>query len=406
MAEPLDFALAAAALFTMAIALGAVPPRRGTPSAQMTQVMGFLLLGVIATLIWLRLGSVDVALAEAGLGGGLLGAVLVCCAVGARKHTPNPEPNVSPQANADAQVGEETQASADAPPSGKAPSRQKTRPRTALWRSALAWICGAVLVVVLAAVWLRVDQRLPTWSAPVQQQLPETGVEHGVTAVLLAFRAYDTLLESAVLMLAGLAVLALDPSRKHHRARRRTTSLPDNAASPRISSVWWAGRLIAPVLLLVALWLLFAGSSDSGGAFQSGAVLTAMLILLHATGTPLGKLTRWLPGLMVTGVAAFLLAALLGPLSSAAWFSLQPEWSFAVILTVEVLLTVGIAAALYTIFLQLGLPSPEPTPEAEAETSADTGASTDAYLQRSQHPERPRQTEQPQQAPSEPGGAQ
>ncbi len=38
-----------------------------------------------------------------------------------------------------------------------------------------------------------------------------SGVEHPVTAVLLNFRGYDTLLEIAVLLLALLVMLAVSP---------------------------------------------------------------------------------------------------------------------------------------------------------------------------------------------------
>lgn len=320
MAEALDWVLAASTLVALSVVLIPLRRRSGHHSAQrggatdqkMVQVMGFLLLGVLATLIWLRLGSVDVALAEAALGGGLLGAVLVCCAVGSRH-------------------------------SGGTSPRTRVRAGT----TALAWICGTTLVLVLSAVWLRVDQTLPQWSSPVQERMPETGVEHGITAVLLTFRAYDTLLESAVLMMAGLAALTLKPASAPSRRTPATLN--------------WMVRAAAPVLLLVALWLLFAGSTDSGGAFQSGAVLAAMLVLLHTGGVRLGVLDRWLPLLMVTGVAGFLCAAAAEPLLGGTWLSWDPAWAFAAILGVEVLLTAGIAAALYAIYLSLGLALPSST---------------------------------------------
>lgn len=317
-AHAVDWALAVAALVTAVLALGGFTGSRcsaRTTAPRMTQVAGFLMLGVVATLIWLRLGSVDVALAEAGLGGGILGAVLVCCAVGHRRHS-------------------------------------DTEDTGSRWVTVLAWLCGTVLVVVLSAVWLRVEESLPAWTRPVQDEMADTGVDHGITAVLLAFRAYDTLLESAVLMLAGLAVLAVRPV--------RPGDLHDEAAPQVNATLGRAVRIIAPVLVLAGLWLLFAGSSDSGGAFQSGAVLAAVLILLHIGGVAMHRVQRALPALMVIGVAAFLVAAVLGPLGGAAWLAVDPSWSFAVILGVEILLTVGIAAALYAIFAALGLPAGRP----------------------------------------------
>ena len=69
----IDLALGAAVLVTAATAL--IPRHRSI------QAMSFLGLGVIMSLVWLRLGSVDVALAEAALGSGLLSAVLVWLAL-------------------------------------------------------------------------------------------------------------------------------------------------------------------------------------------------------------------------------------------------------------------------------------------------------------------------------------
>src|SRR5699024_7644707 len=221
----------------------------------------------VVTLIWLRLGSADIALAEAGLGGGLLGAVLVLLAA--------------------------------APRDAQGPD---SRPRG--WTSPARWaapvlgrVAGAALVVVLSAVWLRVEQTMPAWSAPLASQMPigaesGSGVTHEITGVLLAFRAYDTLLESAVLMIAAVAALSLRPqigSPGAPRAADLGGVDPGRASAPaalsaQTSALVWLVRVTVPVLLLVGLWLLFAGSTDSGGAFQSAAVLTALLILLRAAG--------------------------------------------------------------------------------------------------------------------------
>src|SRR5699024_9688762 len=217
----------------------------------------------VVTLIWLRLGSADIALAEAGLGGGLLGAVLVLLAA--------------------------------APRDAQGPD---SRPRG--WTSPARWaapvlgrVAGAALVVVLSAVWLRVEQTMPAWSAPLASQMPigaesGSGVTHEITGVLLAFRAYDTLLESAVLMLAAVGALALRQHGDRIPAPAASQAAPGAAGPSALSAgttgLVWLVRVIAPVLLLAALWLLFAGSTDSGGAFQSGAVLAALLILLRLAG--------------------------------------------------------------------------------------------------------------------------
>ncbi|WP_022872652.1 MnhB domain-containing protein [Nesterenkonia alba] len=312
----LDGLLAAAVLAAVAVAV--------LPRARTAQSFGFLLLGVVVTLVWLRLGSVDVALAEAALGGGLLGAVLVYL-------------------------------TASSPTAGQPPSAAAYR-----WvRAVVGIICGVVVAVVVGAVWLRVEATMPAWEEPVAAQMDATGVEHGITGVLLAFRAYDTLLESAVLLFAAATALLL---RQH---RPRPAALPVRSWGP---SLQWTARITAPVLLMTGLWLLFAGSTDSGGAFQSGAVLCAMLIVLHAGGVDLSGVHRWLRPLLVAGVLVFILAGVIGPVLGEPWLSWQPEWAFAAVLGIEVLLTAGIAVGLYAVFLGM-LPEDLPSSQTPQEVS-------------------------------------
>ena len=297
--HPLDLALGAAALVcALAAVLGRT--RRAATTA-------FLTLGVVLALVWLRLGSVDVALAEAGLGTAVLAAVLVWVAV----RTPEPD--------------------------GAAPA-----PTGRAGRAALAAVTGAVAVLGIAALWTRAEQAAPAWSGPLATRLPENGVEHGVTAVLLGFRAYDTLLESAVLMLAGLAALAIGTS-----GGPGLTAVP-----PRITGMpATALRVLAPALLLLGLWLVFAGSSGPGGAFQSGAVFAGLLVLLHLSGVRVPGLRRLLAPALVVGVLVFLAAAVPGVAGSPAWLDWSAGPTFALVLTVELSLTLGITAGLYALFL-------------------------------------------------------
>jgi multisubunit Na+/H+ antiporter MnhB subunit len=173
-----------------------------------------------------------------------------------------------------------------------------------------------------------------------------TGVDHEITAVLLSFRAYDTLLESVVLLLAGIVVLALGADRP--RVGEQQVPLPSIAG--------WVIRIAAPVLLMLGLWLLFAGSSGSGGAFQSGSVLAGLLILLHLAGARLRLLHRLLIPLLVVGVLVFLGAGLLGPLTGQPWLTWPGGRQFLFIFLVEAFLTVGITVALYALYLALENP--------------------------------------------------
>ena len=320
------------------------------PRSRLALAAGFLGLGALTSLVWLRLGSVDVGLAEAGLGGGILSALMVWLAIRS-PDSPAPDSAEAPSAHT---PSAET-ASADTVEHDGSPAGPGARSRPHLARILLGCAAGTAIGVGLCLAWVQVLPALPAWSGPLQEQMEGTGVTHEITGVLLAFRAYDTLLESAVLMLAAVAAMTLGRDSGLHQL-----SLPQ----PEVTSpLRWLVLLCAPVLLLAGLWLLFAGSTDSGGAFQSGAVLCALLILLRIVhALPSRERTEpWIRPVLVGGVVVFVLAGLVGPLLadpllSEAWLSWDPQWASAAVLTVEILLTAGIAVGLFLMYLTLENP--------------------------------------------------
>lgn len=178
--------------------------------------------------------------------------------------------------------------------------------------------------------------------AAVAAHLATSGVEHPVTAVLLNFRGYDTLLEVAVLLLALIVILAsgIDPEVDRPRA-----------ANSVLQSL---ARIAAPAMIVVAVYLLWAGAFRPGGAFQAGAVLAAVAVLLHLTGLlpswqrPALKL-RW--G-MTAGFLIFLAVAA-GLLSQGALLRYPPAQAGGLILLIEAGLTVSLGFILAGLFLFL-----------------------------------------------------
>lgn len=175
----------------------------------------------------------------------------------------------------------------------------------------------------------------------VADNLAASGVAHPVTAVLLNYRGYDTLLEIAVLLLALFALLAL--------GLERCPILPPRQSALPLELL---ARIATAPMTVVAVYLLWAGAFRPGGAFQAGAVLAACAVLLHLTGLLPGWLEpsarlRWgLTGgfLVFLGVAAVLLA----------WGGLlayPPAQAGALILLIEAGLTVSLAFILGGLFL-------------------------------------------------------
>lgn len=270
-----------------------------------TSVVLLIAFGLLLALTWARLGAPDLALAEAAIGAGLTGALLL---------------------SALARCGE-------APPG---PSRAP--PLRVLPATLLALLVG---IVLLRALW-------PLAEGPVLLpalalgQLPAAGVDHPVTAVLLNYRAWDTLLELVVLMLALLGV------RQLHSAKQ---VIPP----PWPLLLAWT-RMLAPLALLVGGYVLWRGAFAPGGAFQAGALLAAGAVILRLNH--LLPPVRWDNGLVrllvVLGLGVFLAVGVVGLVGpglgfvpvETAWLAYPPALAGALILTIEAAATLSIATTL------------------------------------------------------------
>ncbi len=227
----------------------------------------FIALGLALALTWLRLKSPDLALAEAAVGSGLTGALLVT-AVRRWESPAVPAPRRSAFA----------------------------------WASPRYLAAGAASLSLLGLLLVAAGSlpgRSPGLVAESAAALPASGVENPVTAVLLNYRAYDTLLEVAVLLAATVGVWSL----------RRSPPSPPQENPPFMLASLLGG--VVPLLLLAGGYLLWIGAFAPGGAFQGGALLGGALVLLTLGGALRGLLFR--PGLtrvaLVIGLLVFLAVA-------------------------------------------------------------------------------------------------
>jgi multisubunit Na+/H+ antiporter MnhB subunit len=296
------------ALALLALALGTV-----TGAALFRSIVMFIVFGVVLALAWGRIGAPDLALAEAAIGAGLSGALLLVSYRRLVHTTPRLTPRSRPAARLALPLG----------------------------------LLSAGLVIGLGASVLGLEARpgvadsaTATAGQAVLAGMAALPLENPVTAVLLIFRGYDTLLEMTVLLAAYLgARLALGSS-----APLSARSAP--AALPMVGALL---AIVVPLSVLVSLHLLHAGSDLPGGAFQGGAVLAAAGVLLvlsgrlRATGSapPLQRL------LLVLGTLTFLAFALAAPLMSQPLFALPGLWA---IYLIESALLLSIALALVLLF--------------------------------------------------------
>lgn len=286
-------------------------------------VVLFVVFGLLLALAWLRLGAPDVALAEAAVGAGLTG-VLFLESLGHLRRNKTVEP-----------------------------------PETVAQSRLRRWAVGLPVVVaggLLAVVALRLEPRVPGIAGLVVRHQGETGVSNPVTAVLLDFRSTDTLLEVVVVLLAVIATYGLVPhGPAHHGPRVRP---PETPRPPRQPVLVWFVRRLAPLALLVGVYLWWVGSSAPGGAFQAAAVVAAVFALLRVSGMEAAPPPNARPMrlLMVAGSVAFVSQGLAMLAAGRVFLDLPETVAYGLIVSLEGVLAASLAACL--IALVAGVPRP------------------------------------------------
>lgn len=208
--------------------------------------------------------------------------------------------------------------------------------------------------VFLLAIWLlMLGLAISSWpnSSPspvpdlIAANLANSGVTHPVTAVLLNYRAYDTLLEIAVLLLALVGVWAA-----FYCAPCAKVPHPFPTLSPLLAPLL---PLSIPLLVLTAGYLLWAGAHTSGGAFQAGALLGGAGVLLRLSGSvQVRQYTSW-PVRMLSGIGLLVFAGVgvAVMLVQPTLLTYPPGLAKTLILLIEGTLTVSIGMTLALLFV-------------------------------------------------------
>lgn len=273
-------------------------------------VVMFVVFGLFMALAWIRLGAPDVALAEAAIGAGVTGVILLDAAGHLRSRTKQGSP---------VDTGRH---------------RVSVAP---LLASVAVFAILALLVVYLPA---EGDGLAPLMTSGAE----DSGIKNVVTAVLLDFRGYDTLLEISVLMLATVAVLSLRDA--PDILGRRLAGSP----GPLLGTFT---RIVTPFMLVVAGHLVWVGSSEPGGAFQAGAVLGAAGILLALSGfaTPQWAGRRMVRLALTVGLLVFIAIAVYPMFLGGALLEYPDETRKTLMLVTETWLTLSIGASLVSLFI-------------------------------------------------------
>jgi multisubunit Na+/H+ antiporter MnhB subunit len=269
--------------------------------------VGFLAYGLLLTVAWVQLRGVDIALTEAAIGGGLTGLLLV-------------------RASARLRVTE-------AAVRGELPGLP-----TRLLAGAMAGaVAGALALAVLA-----LPDPAPTLAAEAIANIEPLGVGNPITAVLLAYRAMDTLLEAIVLLFALIGVWSLAPDRVWGgRPGPRYNADPDGILA-------FIARVLPPIGIIVGVYIFWVGADAPGGKFQGATIIAAMWLLVMMAGLadapPIGR--RLVRVLLVAGPVVFIAIGLAGVAAAGAFLAYPDGWAKPLILVIEFALMPSLALTL------------------------------------------------------------
>jgi multisubunit Na+/H+ antiporter MnhB subunit len=274
-----------------------------------TAVVGFIVYGLLLTLVWVQLHGIDVALTEAAIGGGLTGVLLISAAVKLR--------------------------------STESANRAQRPSASIRWLAAAlsAAVTGALAICVLA-----LPGPAPTLAPQVLANIAVTEVGNPITAVLLAFRAMDTLLEAIVLMFALIGVWSLAPDRAWGGRPGLLQQADPNGM------LAYVARVLPPIGIVAGIYIFWIGADHPGGKFQGATLLAAMWLLVMMAGLadapPISR--RWLRWLLVAGPLAFIAIGAVGAATAGAFLAYPQGFAKMLILAIEF-------ALMPTLTLVLGL---------------------------------------------------
>ncbi|MBN9148147.1 MULTISPECIES: hydrogenase subunit MbhD domain-containing protein [unclassified Nitrobacter] len=272
-------------------------------------VVGYVAYGLLLAFVWIRLYAPDVALTEAAVGGGVTGVLLI---------------------TAGKRLG------------GLRNVGQGERPGFGL--SLVAGVLAAAVAGALCAVILMLPDPPPSLAPEAVAAIHGAGAGLGnpITAVLMSYRSFDTMLEKMVLILAVVGVWSVGADNAWGGA-----PAPFRVSKPDAPMVFLA-QMLAPVGVLIGIHIFWVGADEPGGAFQGGALLAAMWMVTMMAGVaqPPRVDARWLRVALVAGPAVFLVIGLAGGVVAGSFFAYPPALAKPIILFIEAFMVLSIAAAL------------------------------------------------------------
>jgi len=268
-------------------------------------VVLFIVFSLLMALAWVQLNAPDIALVEAAVGAGVTGALFLGTL-------------------------------------GRLESIKSSETAAFVRVDYLLLLLTASLAGVLCWSVLPISANEGLTEA-VAENLPKSGVENPVTAVILNFRGYDTLLEIGVLLLVVIATASL--------LGASDSQFPSNYFSGDRVLLTFI-QLVTPLLTTIAMYFLWAGAHAPGGAFQAGSILggTGVLLLLGGVAIPVDIRKGYWRLALLFGFAGFLLTGISVMTNDRSFLEYPQSVSGLLILFIETLCTLSIAVTFICLF--------------------------------------------------------
>ncbi len=148
----------------------------------------------------------------------------------------------------------------------------------------------------------------------IEHAIDECNSPNMVTAVIVDYRAFDTMFETTVMFLAGLAVILITANRpkKRYRAINEIRRIDPRTGKPvyRTVNKDVTVSVIQALMLIYAVYVLFHGEVSLGGGFQAGALIgmTYLLdVMVCKRKKPLFRMSKFRAGALA-GLGPFIYA--------------------------------------------------------------------------------------------------
>ncbi len=142
---------------------------------------------------------------------------------------------------------------------------------------------GAVALLAYAVMTRSVDSIAQFF---IEHSVPGGGGANIVNVILVDFRGFDTLGEITVLLIAAVGIFAMLEGIHFDKPIESKTAEASRANRDTLFAA--VARLLLPLALLLAIYLLLRGHNAPGGGFVAGLVTAVALLLLYLAEGP-----RW-----------------------------------------------------------------------------------------------------------------